>query len=416
MDKRDWTEELRERMDSYSEAAPEGLWDAISRKRAARKRAAAWWYSAGGLLAAAAVAALVLLLRPVSPDPSLPAEQARLAESVTEVPEVPAIAATESSSVSETGDSAHQPLSETPAVSETGDSAHQPLSETPAVSETGDSAHQPLPETPAVSETGDSAHRTSFPAATGEPAAPAATVPLRKTRGTRPASVQIRVSSGSCLAQAAGSTTTGYGFPDTPGLKAAPATKATGSSGSGLAQMLSRNKASTTASQHTQSARLAFLLHYDTGTRWGVETGLTGTTLRSTFDTQAGIKSSCTTRTLQYMGIPLFATFRALEWKKLSGYLSAGPMYEFCTNSYEYTSDYISGSSVSSDSKSLNCADHKWSLNIGAGMELGFGKNSAVFIQPGFSWHIPDDSALESFYTEHPASFSLSFGYRLRLF
>ena len=382
MDKRDWTEELRERMDSYSEAAPEGLWDAISRKRAARKRAAAWWYSAGGLLAAAAVAALVLLLRPVSPDPSLPAEQARLAESVTEVPEVPAIPATESSSVSETGDS----------------------------------AHQPLPETPAVSETGDSAHRTSFPAATGEPAAPAATVPLRKTRGTRPASVQIRVSSGSCLAQAAGSTTTGYGFPDTPGLKAAPATKATGSSGSGLAQMLSRNKASTTASQHTQSARLAFLLHYDTGTRWGVETGLTGTTLRSTFDTQAGIKSSCTTRTLQYMGIPLFATFRALEWKKLSGYLSAGPMYEFCTNSYEYTSDYISGSSVSSDSKSLNCADHKWSLNIGAGMELGFGKNSAVFVQPGFSWHIPDDSALESFYTEHPASFSLSFGYRLRLF
>ena len=98
----------------------------------------------------------------------------------------------------------------------------------------------------------------------------------------------------------------------------------------------SRNKASTTASQHTQS----------------------------------GIKSSCTTRSLQYTGIPLFATFRALEW----------------------------------------------SLNIGAGMELGFGKNSAVFVQPGFSWHIPDDSALESFYTEHPASFNLSFGYRLRLF
>jgi len=357
-------------MDSYSEAAPEGLWDAISRKRAARKRAAVWWYSAGGLLAAAAVAALALLLWPVSPEPSLPAEQALIAESSPAVQsgEQPALEETapeeELFFAEKTVPAQEQADTEKPAFEEEQPVPEKPI---PAGVQPDTEATTPVPESSTASETADSEQQPSFPAATEDPSGPAATVPLRKSRRARPGSVQIRVSSGSYLAQAAGSTTTGYGLPDFPGIRTAPGTKATGGSSSGVAQMLSRNKASTTTSQHTQSARLAFLLHYDTGTRWGMETGLTRTTLQSSFDTESGTGSSHTDRTLQYTGIPLYFTFRALEWKRISGYLSAGPMYEFCTGGNNVTSSYMSGMMTSTNTTPLNYSDHKWSLNTNAG-------------------------------------------------
>lgn len=440
MNNRDWTEELRERMDSFSEAAPEGLWDAISRKRAARRRAA-WWYGAGGLLAAAAIAALALLPRASSP--AVPAAEVRMAEAVTPA-ETPLPAEEEAPALAERLSEVKAPVQaqmqagvkvpvQATAQSEEGAPAAAVRDQAPMAPESSAATEvvAPVPDESSASAPEEPAPAPEEPAPVPEELAPAAesvvpatesvvpaetTVPLRRTRRARPASVQVRISSGSYLAQAAGGTTTGYGLPDFPGVKAAPATKASGWSSSGVAQMLSRNKASTTTSHHTQSARLAFLVRYDTGTRWGVETGLTRTTLQSAFDTESGIKTSHTDRTLHYTGIPLFASFRAMEWKKISGYLSAGPMYEFCTGGSNVTSNFISGESVSSSTTPVSYADHKWSLNINAGVELGFGKNSAVFVQPGFAWYLPDGSGLESFYTEHPAAFNVTFGYRLRLF
>ena len=61
--KRDWTEDLPELFEGYTEAAPEGLWEAVeagSGAAAGRRRKAGWWYAGGALLAAAAVVAVDL--------------------------------------------------------------------------------------------------------------------------------------------------------------------------------------------------------------------------------------------------------------------------------------------------------------------------------------------------------------------
>ena len=71
--KRDWTEDLPEFFEGYTEAAPEGLWEAVeagSGAAAGRRRIAGWWYAGGALLAAAAVVAAVILFRPAA-DPSV---------------------------------------------------------------------------------------------------------------------------------------------------------------------------------------------------------------------------------------------------------------------------------------------------------------------------------------------------------
>ena len=65
---KDWTDKLPELFEGYTEAEPDGLWDAVRAGIEPKKKRAfgALWY-AGVLLAAAAVAAIALLLWPLSP-------------------------------------------------------------------------------------------------------------------------------------------------------------------------------------------------------------------------------------------------------------------------------------------------------------------------------------------------------------
>ena len=65
---KDWTDKLPELFEGYTEAEPDGLWDAVRTGIEPKKKRAfgALWY-AGVLLAAAAVAAIALLLWPLSP-------------------------------------------------------------------------------------------------------------------------------------------------------------------------------------------------------------------------------------------------------------------------------------------------------------------------------------------------------------
>ena len=67
--KHDWTEQLPEAFEGFTEAEPEGLWDAVQGSLTPQKKriAAAWWWSAAGLAAAACVALGVFLFRDDSP-------------------------------------------------------------------------------------------------------------------------------------------------------------------------------------------------------------------------------------------------------------------------------------------------------------------------------------------------------------
>lgn len=94
-------------------------------------------------------------------------------------------------------------------------------------------------------------------------------------------------------------------------------------------------------------------------------------------------------------------------------YLNAGPMYEYTTHTDTRTISYVSGTLSESKNDDTLYEDSKWSLNAGAGLQLGIFTRSALFIEPGVSLHFPDDSSLETFYTEHPVAGNLTFGYRL---
>ena len=182
--------------------------------------------------------------------------------------------------------------------------------------------------------------------------------------------------------------------------------------------IIGRNKPATTQNNHRQSARLGVGVKVNFLPHWGVESGLTFTTLNSTFETNRGNSTQIVERELHYLGIPLYLHFNALQWRGVGIYLAAGPMYEFTNESTESFSTRLNGKLISSATDNTLQKDHRWSFNLDAGLQLEFMENNAIYIQPGFSYHFPQQVVpvdLQSYYTTRPASFNLTIGYRLLL-
>ena len=369
-------------MEGYQEAAPEGLWDAVQAGVARPK--VVWWPWVAGLVAAAAAIVLALFLwRPMpSAIPAdapfglltVPAERladVTLAKPTPRAPEGPISC----SNPAETETRA--PKEPDPCTNPSEPSQPEPVAEP-----------QPWPERPQPWPEPEQSARK----------------PRRKT-----GRVEITVTSGGMLlAQAPGTVTKSYGVAYNPGMgNAAPMVKSDITT-----RMLSRNRETTTESQHRRLPRISLGVSYEFIPRWSVGTGITYSSLRSDYTALSGTTETRTVRHLHYLGVPLNIQYRAWEWKGFSLYLSGGPMLESAVGASVETNSYVSGKLASEQSESISCKDWFWSLNAGAGLQFKIARETALYLQPGLSWHIPGGHHIESSYTARPLSFEMDFGAR----
>ena len=397
---KDWTDKLPELFEGYTEAEPDGLWDAVRAGIEPKKKRAfgALWY-AGVLLAAAAVAAIALLLWPLSPSAedgvSLVPGDAIVADVVPE--EV----SPSSACLSETplGKAGPLPLQPREAMAPDGDTSPAASAAEPEVE-----ALETAPEAPNETDAQNpSETQTKEPVVMGQPIK---TTPRKMPR----VKVQAGISGLGQMSPKTMQTVVSSGMPSV-----AIATKAW-SGGSFDFGMVSRNKPSTTETSHWQSARIALSLKCSIGERWGVESGVSLSTLNTSIRTVSGSSTKKTDRGVEYTGIPLYVNYNALQWNSFSVYMTAGPMYEFATGVHLESESYLNGKRVSSSNDDTLQKDGIWSLNAGAGLQWNVTEHSALFVQPGFSYHFVGGNHIETYYTAHPASFNLAIGYRLTLF
>ena len=407
-------------MEGFTEAEPEGLWDAVQAGMPAPKRrvAAIWWITgAAALLAAAAIAAIVLF-RPSEKAPDAPmsapviiadSSDDELIVSAPEelvpqtVPSSPRTVPTQAEPIVEETPEQVVEVSTEPVIEEI-----SVIEETPVIEDTPE---QVPDETP-----GSNVDVTPEPAVEDKvedvvpvqeeiikPVNKPVVRPLPKLRPR----VQVLLAYTS-PGQSASISTTGIGLPTNPGYSMA--TKATGSYSD--LSMLSRNKTSTTDASHRQSARLAVGLQVNLDERWGIQTGLVSSTLESEFESTAGSLKSTTFRKMQYLGIPIYGCYNVFEEGKLGMSVNAGPMYEFSTQTSSFTRTYAGTRQTGGESDDTLCDDSKWSMNAGAAFQYRIRKHGALYVQPGVSYYFKDKSTLETVYTEHPARFNLTFGYK----
>lgn len=148
-----------------------------------------------------------------------------------------------------------------------------------------------------------------------------------------------------------------------------------------------------TDTRHHRPVRMSLTFHMPLGGIFGVETGASYTLLRSTVTTTSGSTVNRNMQTLKYFGIPLNLTagLYGNDWCRL--YLSGGGMAEKC---------------VSGEIKPL-----LWSLNAAAGAQINLGRSLGIYAEPGLSYHFDDGSPVRTIYKDRPLDFMMTLGARM---
>ena len=148
-----------------------------------------------------------------------------------------------------------------------------------------------------------------------------------------------------------------------------------------------------TDTRHHRPVRMSLTFHMPLGGKFGVETGASYTLLRSTVTTTSGSTVNRNIQTLKYLGIPvnLTADLYGNDWCRL--YLSGGGMAEKC---------------VSGEIKHM-----LWSLNAAAGLQVNLGRSLGIYAEPGLSYHFDDGSPVRTIYKDRPLDFMMTVGARM---
>lgn len=166
---------------------------------------------------------------------------------------------------------------------------------------------------------------------------------------------------------------------------------------------------------HKMPVKLGLTARYAFTNLLGIESGLTYSLLQS--DIQRGSESttgawSSSEQTLHYLGVPLNLTFNFLNSKYVDVYASAGGMMEFGVKGSIKTTDHIHNSMTSTHQNAITPKGLLWSVNATAGVQVNVLPSLGIYVEPGMSHHFKNDRQPRSSYTDKPTNFALGFGLR----
>ncbi len=166
---------------------------------------------------------------------------------------------------------------------------------------------------------------------------------------------------------------------------------------------------------HKMPVKLGLTARYAFTNLLGIESGLTYSLLQS--DIQRGSESttgawSSSDQTLHYLGVPLNLTFNFLNSKYVDVYASAGGMMEFGVKGSIKTTDHLHNSMTSTHQNAITPKGLLWSVNATAGVQVNVLPSLGIYVEPGMSHHFKNDRQPRSSYTDKPTNFTLGFGLR----
>lgn len=155
---------------------------------------------------------------------------------------------------------------------------------------------------------------------------------------------------------------------------------------------------------HRQPLRFGLLLRYQLSERWALESGLTYTRLSADITRVAnGTAVATIDQRLNYIGIPLSASYLIYKSRHLGFYASGGLLVE----------KMVYGSRTEAGSRQrVSIGPLQLSVNTGIGAEWRFIPTLSLFVEPGVGYYFDNHSTIPTFYQEHPLSFNLNLGLR----
>jgi len=164
-------------------------------------------------------------------------------------------------------------------------------------------------------------------------------------------------------------------------------------------------------SHHYMPVNFSLALKYRLNNRFGLETGLNYSRLKSEFEMGSNGNTINQLQSIHYIGIPVKGIYNIYNRKMWSLYGSLGVTTEIPVYSPLNTSYYLHGALEATDKTSIS-APWQWSVGTGLGLQYNFSSNIGLFAEPSLLYYIPTGSQIETYRTDHPYTFSLPLGIR----
>ena len=176
--------------------------------------------------------------------------------------------------------------------------------------------------------------------------------------------------------------------------------------------IFNQGKSVKTEYKHRLPVRVGLNVAYRLTDRLSVESGVSYTRLSS--DMKDGTKNnySSSSQKLDYIGVPLNVKYRAFGYRRLSVYASAGLLTEKCVSGKTTHEYVISGEKKKREAEDVAAKPWQLSVNAALGAQLDVLRNVGVYVEPGVSYYFDDRSTLSTIYKEKPLNFNLNLGVR----
>ena len=176
--------------------------------------------------------------------------------------------------------------------------------------------------------------------------------------------------------------------------------------------IFNQGKSVKTEYKHRLPVRVGFNVAYRLTDRLSVESGVSYTRLSS--DMKDGTKDnySSGSQKLDYIGVPLNVKYRAFGYRRLSVYASAGLLTEKCVSGKTTHEYVISGEKKKHEAEDVAAKPWQLSVNAALGAQFDVLRNVGVYVEPGVSYYFDDRSTLSTIYKEKPLNFNLNMGVR----
>lgn len=176
--------------------------------------------------------------------------------------------------------------------------------------------------------------------------------------------------------------------------------------------IFNQGKSVKTEYKHRLPVRVGLNVAYRLTDRLSVESGVSYTRLSS--DMKDGTKDnySSSSQKLDYIGVPLNVKYRAFGYRRLSVYASAGLLTEKCVSGKTTHEYVISGEKKKHEAEDVAAKPWQLSVNAALGAQFDVLRNVGVYVEPGVSYYFDDRSPLSTIYKEKPLNFNLNMGVR----
>lgn len=176
--------------------------------------------------------------------------------------------------------------------------------------------------------------------------------------------------------------------------------------------IFNQGKSVKTEYKHRLPVRVGLNVAYRLTDRLSVESGVSYTRLSS--DMKDGTKDnySSGSQKLDYIGVPLNVKYSAFAYRRLSLYASAGLLTEKCVSGKATHEYVISGEKKKREIEDVAAKPWQLSVNAALGAQFDVLRNVGVYVEPGVSYYFDDRSPLSTIYKEKPLNFNLNLGVR----